>query len=245
MCDGTLIASLLLAAAGSAAEAKQASEQRSSFNALTDGVFGEEQKRQDLYSGALDDEFQESLASNAPMALNIGEAREKAKFQNMLQNRADAKVVSRQMPGAQNAPRVVNKEVDRQLAKAATINQRDVGNLVALRGMEQAMQNAGVARGRHGQNLAVIGRNAQASDNLVPMELEAAKQKSMGAGSGYGDLAGILKLAALGTGLYGGYQAGAAGAAKTGGKVIGGPIRLSPSAAATPVRTGPGLGSLY
>ncbi len=236
MCDPYLIASLALTAGGSVAEAKQANAQQDAYNDLSTAIFEAEDNRQNTFQTAADAAFQESLDVSDPAAMAMAESREKADFASKLNSRVDSRVVSEQLPGAGSvsAPRVVGKEADRQLSKASARNSQNITNLTNLRGLEQAMIDAGLKRSHQGQNLSTIGRNARASSNLVPMELEGARMEAQAAGKGWGDFANILNLASLGTGMYGGFKAG--GGEFSWDKLFGGskspgtPVSLVPKA---------------
>lgn len=229
-----ILGSMGLNFAKSGVEGLQARAQDRRYSQLTDQIFEAERQRQDAFQAEADTQFQESLAQSSADSVNRDAASEAMAFEQLLKRQGTPRVVSEGMPGTNSSgsPRVVSQEGDRQIAKVNAASGEQGTRLANMQGIGNAFFNSDIGRRQSGNRLAQTGRNAQASEALVNLDMASAEEKAKRAGSGYGDLANILGLASMGTAAYGGFKAGGGDFSNMfgGGDAVatGGPVILSP-----------------
>lgn len=194
MCDPLTIAGLLLTVGGGAAGVVASSDERNAMNQATEN----ELNRQQQYAKQGQSIFENSLNQSTPQAVQnqIGQGTQRALAgYQQLQNQ--------QVPGFQQGLTQVNPSksfnaTENALTNAKIGQQNNAG--AALQGYQASGVQQGIKDLSARTGLNQIGSFAQASENVLPLELQAAANSRSG-------LAGLGSLASTAGGLMSLYGA--------------------------------------
>lgn len=242
MCDPLTIAGIALTAGSEVANGIGASKAQ---HARDDALAAERIRQRGLDREAANvnaksqDRYLDFGGQQGQKASDLGQYFTDQKIDNANDNAA----VTNEMTMPQSGSNVVTREIDKQKAKADAYGNQQGEALGQLRSFGDLLGGIGREQARDAGTIGQIGGFKAGSENVLPLELDAASHAGDGLKT-FGDILNLGGSLALGKGLSGG-KAATAGKLSFTGDVPGVPAGFDPWAGMRSVTAGSNLFSPY